>query len=593
MSRTPVHSIPPSGAAGALVILILLGTSACGAGDSPEQEAAQSLPSHEDTQASSVRLFRDLTDETGLDFQHYSGATGQYHVPEIIGSGVALLDYDDDGDLDVFFVQSNDYFRDGSGNGKALYPFPASQAGGHRLFANRLIPDGALSFTDVTEQVGLVGESYGMGVAVADFDNDGDPDIYVTNYNDNALYRNDGGVFKKMADAAGAADSRWSTSASFCDVNNDGWLDLYVANYVRYSPDDKTICRDSLGQQDYCGPQSYAGITDALFLNNGAGGFVDRSKEWSVNTRASTGLGVVCRDLNQDGTADVYVANDAEPNLLWLNRNHQTFEEQGQLTGVAINVNGMSEGSMGIAAGDFDRDGDDDLFITHWDNETNTLYRNDLKLGFLDVTNRANLATPSLAHTGFGTEWLDIDNDGHLDLFVANGAVQRYIDRSGKLSDGYGQRNQVFLNTDTGRFFDAAEEAGDATRPAHTGRGAAFGDIDNDGDVDVVISNKDARARLYINEAGQERAWLGVSFASRSSGDALGAVVSLELPSGVVLRRVVRTDGSYMSASDPRVVFGLDDATQPQSVRVQWPGGDVQVFSDLAVNHYHVLTRRP
>ncbi len=567
--------------------------SACDSAQSPDSSAPATGPVKDVStvvSAASPGSFREISDESGLIFQHYSGATGRFHVPEILGSGLALIDYDSDGDLDLFFVQSNDHFADDAKSAAAIFPLPESQPAGHRLFANQLIPTGTLSFKDVTEVSGLAGQSYGMGAAVADYDNDGDSDIYISNFGDNTFYRNDDGVFLKLQDTVGAQDRRWSTSVSFCDVNNDGWLDLYVTNYVRYSRDDQAVCRDSLGQQDYCGPQSYSGVPDALFINTGEGSFVDGSSEWGVKTASSAGLGVICRDLDQDGTADVYVANDAEPNLLWLNRNNERFEEQGQLMGAAINVNGMSEGSMGIAAGDYDRDGDDDLFITHWNNETNTLYRNDLKLGFIDITSRANLATPSLSHTGFGTEWLDIDNDSDLDVLIVNGAVQRYVDGRGNLSDNYGQKNQVFMNNGAGRFTDAGASAGAATKLEFTGRGAAFGDIDNDGDTDVVVSNKDAPARLYLNDVGQDSAWLGVKLQGTTSArDAFGAVVNLTLPSGVVLRRVVRSDGSYLSASDQRVLFGLADASSLQTVTVRWPSGRIQEFPGLSLNTYHVL----
>ena len=544
-------------------------------------------PVSSDSGSNASGLFSEVSSEVGLVFQHYSGAAGRWHVPEILGSGVALIDYDADGDLDVFFVQASNLFGDDDAE---LFPLPANQPRGHRMFENRLIPDGALTFNDVTTSVGLADQNYGMGVAVADYDNDGDADLYVAGFGNNAFYQNNNGIFKKLENAAGAQDTRWSTSASFCDVNNDQLPDLYVTNYIHYERTNQVVCRDALGQQDYCGPKAYTGAPDALFINNGQGQFVDRSDKWGLTSAASTGLGVVCRDLNQDGTNDVYVANDAMPNLLWLNRNNNGFEEQAQLMGAAINVNGMSEGSMGIAAGDYDRDGDDDLFITHWDNETNTLYRNDLELGFIDVTSQANLATPSLSHTGFGTQWLDIENDGDLDLFVANGAVQRYIDGTGVLSKSYGQKNQVFLNDGTNRFTNARTSAGAATESESTGRGAAFGDIDNDGDTDVVVTNKDARARLYLNNVGQLNTWLGVQLqGTRSSKDAYGAVVSLELMPKITLRRVVNTDGSYQSASDPRVVFGLGSDTNAQTITVRWPSGKTQQFSGLVPGSYHFL----
>lgn len=581
----------------ALILMTLFGCGSADDGGEASEAGTETPESGVGALTGTVTpLFVDATGDTGLAFRHYSGAQGAWHVPEILGSGVALLDYDSDGDLDVFFVQSNDRYQ--VVGKSALYPLPPGQSPGHRLFANRLNESGKLTFDDVTDAAGVGSDAYGMGVAVADYDNDGDPDIYVTNAGANEFYRNDQGVFVAIDNAAGAQDERWSTSASFCDVNNDSLPDLYVANYVYYGPDDRVVCRDSLGQQDYCGPQSYSGVPDALFINLGNGQFENRTALWGVDTAASTGLGVSCRDFDQNGTVDVYVANDAMPNLLWVNSSTQ-FEERGQLSGSAINVNGMSEGSMGIAVGDYDRDGDDDLFVTHWNNETNTLYRNDLELGFLDVTRLANLSGPSLSHTGFGTEWIDVDNDSNLDLFVTNGAVQRYVDGSGALSDNYGQPNQLFVQDGKGRFELRNDLGGDATRDALTGRGTAFGDIDNDGDMDVVVTNKDGPAKLYLNQynepltanASRDHHWLGMELrGSTSLRDALGAVVTVKLPDGQACRQVVRTDGSYLSASDKRLLFGLADVAEPVDIEVRWPGGSSQTFSSLSVDQYHVLS---
>ncbi|NNF17111.1 MAG: VCBS repeat-containing protein, partial [Gammaproteobacteria bacterium] len=381
-------------------------------------------------------LFVERANELGLVFQHYSGAAGRYHMPEILGSGVALLDFDNDGDLDVFLVQGTDPDpkagkddlaaepdRRHEGQHIPLWPLPAGQRPGNRMFANRLAETGRLKFEDVTDRIGMRDTLYGMGVAVSDYDNDGDPDVYVAAYGANALYQNNQGAFKKIDDAAGSQDTRWSSSASFCDINKDKWPDLYIANYIFYQPGQKVVCRDTLGQEDYCSPRSYTAAPDSVFVNRGDGTFTDAGATWGVTGPAGAGLGVLCRDLNQDGFEDVYVANDSMPNNLWINDRGERLLDNAEILGAALNINGLPEGSMGVTAGDFDFDGDDDVFLTHWNNETNTLYRNDLHSGFLDITTTVNLASASFAHTGFGSDWLDFDNDGDLDLFVANGAV--------------------------------------------------------------------------------------------------------------------------------------------------------------------------
>lgn len=530
-------------------------------------------------------IFSELSHQAGLRFEHNSGANGVLHMPEIIGSGVAIFDYDADGDLDVFFSQATEI-----SNRDAQRPAVTTSTRGNRMFKNRLSETGTLQFVDVTADTNLDMEMYGMGVAVSDYDNDGDPDLYVLGYRDNLLYKNNAGAFESVTDAGGARDDLWGSSASFCDVNNDQWPDLYIANYLNYQPAQKVICKVASKQEDYCSPNSYTPVPDRLFRNNQDGTFSDISSLWGINTVSSPGLGVLCRDFNQDGYMDIYVANDGKPNHLWINKNGRYLVDEAEVLGAAINMYGQTEGSMGVAAGDFDFDGDDDLFMTHWNNETNTIYRNDGDIGFMDITTTVNLASPSKSHTGFGTDWIDYDNDGDLDVFVANGAVQLHLDKSGAMANNYGQDNQLFRNDDGKRFTDVSKQAGANMQALETGRGAAFGDIDNDGDTDVIVTNKDGPARLYINNVGQNNNWLGLILqGTRSNRDALGARIRLTRSDGKIIWRVVRRDGSYQSASDPRILIGLGKIDDLQDVELHWPKGDVQKMVGLEPNRYHQI----
>jgi enediyne biosynthesis protein E4 len=326
-------------------------------------------------------LFRDASEESGLRFRHFTGSSGEYFMPEIMGAGAALLDYDGDGDLDVFLVQGTmlDVAKPASGS-----PFPpaAGQPPGHRLFRNDLRPgpSGRLEphFTDVTEQAGLAGEGYGMGVAVGDYDNDGHPDLYLTAFGHNVLYHNNGnGTFTDVTATAGVDDPRWSTSASFCDYDRDGKLDLFVANYLAFTVAGSKACFESMGGRDFCNPSAYRALPSRLFHNEGGGRFKDVSESAGITRAFGPGLGVACADFNGDGRPDFYVANDGAPNQLWIGRSDGTFEDQGLLSGTAYNADGLPQGSMGLAVGDFDGDGDEDILVTNLPREGNALYVND------------------------------------------------------------------------------------------------------------------------------------------------------------------------------------------------------------------------
>ncbi|MBT8447770.1 MAG: CRTAC1 family protein [Gammaproteobacteria bacterium] len=486
------------------------------------------------------------------------------------GQGGALLDYDGDGDLDAYLVQS---------------------AGGpNRLFRNDLNGTG-MQLVDVTAGSGCGDEGYGMGVATGDYDNDGDPDLYVLNFGANLLCRNNGdGTFTDVTEEAGVNDARWSVSGSFVDYDRDGDLDLYVANYVEYSADIDKLCYDGAGQRDYCAPTNYAPAGDSLFRNEGDGRFTDVSEASGIAARAGPGLGVVAADLNGDGLSDLYVANDQAANFLWLNRGDGTFEETGLMAGAAYNRDGAAEASMGVTAGDYDGDGDDDLFMTHLTTQSNTLYVNDGGGNFHDGTERAGLGAESMVFTGFGSAWLDYDNDGALDLFVANGAVMVLGEQRGKAAFPYAQTNQLFHNGGDGHFEDVSASAGPAFAVTAIGRGAAFGDIDNDGDIDILVTDNGGPARLLRNELGNARNWLRFTLRGTASGaDAQGARVAIELPDGSLRWSRAHTDGSFASASDPRVHFGLGDAEGAAGVLVEWPAGARERWPAISANQPRVL----
>ncbi len=557
-----------------------------------DQDASPAAPQVTGTVASSA-IFRDATAETGIDFVHFNGVTGEFFLPEITGSGGALFDYDNDGDLDLYLVQGAKLLSRPNPPG---FAWQGDEPPRDQLYRNDLngAAGGALHFTDVTQQSGIVAPGYGMGVATADFNNDGWTDLYVTNLGSNQMLRNNGdGTFTDVTKQAGTDDPRWSTSATFLDYDKDGWLDLFVTNYVEFSSGVKRECYANTSARDYCGPDAYDPLVDRLFHNRGGGSFEDVTATSGIRSAFGAGLGVIAADFDGDGWTDIYVANDGDPNQLWINQGGRAFEDEALLAGVALNHSGSAEASMGLAVEDFDGDGDEDLFMTHLDGESNTFYVN-LGNGFFeDLTIKAGLHSPSLIYTGFGTGFFDYDNDGWLDLLILNGAV-RITERLAREGERYPlqQRNQLFRNTGRGAFVEVTDRAGDAFKVEEVSRGAAFGDVDNDGDTDAVVFNNNGRARLLLNEYGNRGHWLGLRLLEkRTRQDALQARVEVAGPNGTVRWRRVHTDGSYCSAGDPRLLIGLGDHDEPRTLRVHWPSGEVEEWHDLAVDRYWVLQR--
>ena len=541
-------------------------------------------------------IFREVAETSGLTFRHYNGMTGKFYLPEITGSGGALFDFDNDGDLDVFLVQGNT-LEPNTKPGETLFPWRGTEPPRGKLFRNDLVnKEGTrrtLSFTDVTQQSGIVATGYGMGAAVGDINNDGLPDLYLTNLGPNQMYLNKGdGKFVDVTKESGTDDPRWSTSASFFDYDRDGWLDLMIVNYADFSPSNSPNCYAATTARDYCTPRVFRVPGNRLFHNKGNGVFEDATVAAKVDKEFGHGLGVVTADFNDDGWMDIYVANDGDPNQLWINQKNGTFTNEALLAGAAINRNGQAEAGMGVDAGDFDGNGTDDIFITHLMDETNTLYVNMGQAFFEDRTREAGLGMPGRRFTGFGTFFFDYDNDGWLDLFVANGAVQLLPDLMRK-KDPFplGQPNQLFRNTGKGGFVEVVDAAVPELQSLDVSRGAALGDVDNDGDTDVLVTNNNGPARLFLNEVGNKNHWLGLRLVGKTSGDVLGARVEVAVSKDNALRRRTRTDGSYLSANDPRVLVGLGTANRIQSVRVRWPDGTVEEWKDLPVDKYTTLKR--
>jgi hypothetical protein len=521
----------------------------------------------------SATWFEDVTDVTGPAFAQESGAEGALRMPEIMGPGCALFDADGDGDLDAFLTN-------GAFAARPTADRPASDRPAGDRPVNRLFLNEGGAFTDATDGSGLADDRYGMGVAAGDWDGDGLVDLYVTNVGPDCLYRNlGGGRFEDVTAAAGIVAHGWSCSAAFADLDGDGDLDLFVTRYVAWDP--AKTCTDPAGRPEYCGPLEFPPLHDLLFLNRGDGTFVDHSAAAGIAGVAAAGLGLCVADFDGDGRPDVYVANDAYANHLWINRGDAVFEDDALLLGAAFNVQGMAEAGMGVVAADFDDDLDLDLFMTHLRNESNTLYVFEgAEIGFEDRTGTLGLATPSLRTTGFGTVAIDVELDGDLDVVVVNGAVNRGEpwdgEQVGPPWNRFAEPNQVYRR-DPGGFVAAPEEAGPLGR-VEVSRGLACGDVDGDGDLDLLVANAQGPARLYRNIAPAGGAWLAVRPVDAAGGPVVPGSEVVVVAGGVSrLRRAVAAF-SYLSSSDPTAHFGLGPATVADRIEVRWPDGSREMF---------------
>jgi hypothetical protein len=529
--------------------------------------------------------FSDATAVLGLDFRHANSATSSKYLLETMGGGVALFDYDQDGRLDAFFT-----------NGARLDdPMPAGKAPDKTdaRYWNRLYRqerDG--TFHDVTEKAGLSGAAqnrYGMGAAVGDYDNDGLPDLYVTNYGANTLYRNHGdGTFRDVTERAGVAASGWSASAGFFDFDNDGKLDLFVTRYLVWSFEDNRYCGEKKpGYRAYCHPDNFEGTTNVLFRNNGDGTFTDVSAGAGIAAAVGKGLGVAFSDYDRDGFTDVYVANDSVQSFLFRNNGRGTFTELGLLTGVGFNEDGKTFAGMGVDFADYDNDGRPDLVVTDLSNERYRLFRQGGDGSFQDLTHASGVGAASLAFSGWSTRFFDYDHDGWKDLFVAQGHVMDTIEKTAP-NLRYLQP-PLLLRNEAGRFVRVSP--GEVFQRDWAGRGAALGDLDNDGDTDVVLGNVGQPAVVLRNEGGHERNWLGLRLAGRRSNrDGIGCRVKVVTDGGPAQHLEVNTAAGYLSASDKRLQVGLGAATSARSVEIRWPSGAVQKLENLPGRQVHTVT---
>jgi hypothetical protein len=537
-------------------------------------------------------IFTECAKESGIDFVHFNGMSGAHYYPEVMGSGVALFDYDNDGDLDIFLVQGAMLGnRDIS---QATFAPQLPLRG--RLYRNDSVkhPDGSctLKFVDVTEESGIRATGYGMGVAAADFNNDGWVDLYITNFGHNQMWRNNGdGTFTDITKESGTDVAGWSCSATFVDYDRDGWLDLFVANYVDFRFVNQNKCLAPSGVEDYCGPLAFNPLPNRLFRNRRDGTFEDVTASSKIGNEFYGALGVISADFNGDGWPDIFVTNDMRPNQLWINQRDGTFKNEALLAGCGLNRDGGSQSSMGIDAGDLFSRGFEDLVITNLTGQYAYLYANDGKGWFEDRSFESGIASATRHSTGFGVRMLDYDNDGFLDLLMVNGGVTLIEEqmRKGSLYP-LAQSNLLFHNNGKGQFENVTSRAGAAFSLLEVGRGAAFGDIHNDGDIDVVLVNNNGSARLLVNNVGHKKPWIGFRMVgSKSNRDMLGTRVAVFRRNAPTLWRRVHNDGSYCSSSDPRVLFGLGENTEITKVQAHWVSGRVEEWTGLPPGKYTTL----
>jgi hypothetical protein len=540
-----------------------LAASACGLALPPLRSARAAAP-----------LFEEVPPEkSGLHWVHENAMSPDRYLPETMGPGVAFLDYDNDGWMDIFMVQSGpcDFFKPKTPLRNALYK------------NNR---DG--TFTDVTEKAGVGGNAFSMGVAVGDYDNDGFPDLYVTAYGKATLYRNRGdGTFEDVTAKAGVAAPGWTTSAVWFDFDNDGLLDLFACSFVEFGLDKNIVCgNNKLGQRFYCIPRVFKPTPSVLFRNNGDGTFTEVTKGTDIQKALGKALGVVATDLNNDGLLDLFVANDTVQNFLFMNRGKGQWEEIGLASEVGFSANGQPRSGMGVDAADFDADGWQDLFVANVDQEMFALYRNNKDESFSDVAHANSVAEATRLLSGWGLKFFDFDNDGHLDLFLANGHPDDMIDSYGG-QVRYREPLLLFRN-DGKRLVNVSKDAGPVFTKAFPARGLAIGDYDNDGRVDVLVGNNGAAPILLKNQAGAGHHWLGVRLeGARCNRDAIGAWLTWSV-GGVKRTRLKTSGGSYLSSHDPREVIGLGAFNQVDWLEVRWPApsGKVERIENLPVDRY-------
>lgn len=556
---------------------LLLGAAAVhwtGCSKAPADKTAEARP-HPVPALQSPAWFNETSGPAQLNFRHRSGAKGQFYNPEIVCGGVGLLDYDADGYLDVFCVQ-----------GGSLDPAHPEHPG-HKLYHNL----GNGRFEDVSERAGIggTGYGYGMGCACADYDQDGKIDIFVTQVGTNILYHNNGdGTFTDVTVRAGLAGERaWGTSAAFFDYDGDGRLDLFVANYLKWSPDREVECYSRGGLRDYCSPLNYrAPAMDRLYHNEGNGTFADVTLAAGLDKAYGNGLGVLCADFDGDGRIDIFVANDAMPNQLWMNQGNGHFKDEALIRGCAVNGLGIAEAGMGVVAADFQKRGWLDLFVTHLVGEGNRLFANTNGF-FTDVVPPKGPGAPSLPYTAFGIGADDFDNDGELDLYIANGRV-KYGPAPLDPHDPYAEPNTLLRGLGGWNFEEVMPQGGVSPPLIATSRGLAIGDLDNDGGIDIVVVNRDGPLHFLKNAAARRGHWITFALRDALGDDPIEAQVTLEA-GGTRQVRAVRPNQGYCSSNDPRVHFGLGKSTEVAEVTVRWPRGKVEHYGPFAADKIYTL----
>ncbi|MBZ5679852.1 MAG: FG-GAP-like repeat-containing protein [Acidobacteriia bacterium] len=521
-----------------------------------------------------VPAFQEISaSASGISWVHVNGRSPMAHLPETVGAGCAFVDYDNDGWMDIYLVNSGrcDFYEPKQPLRNALY---------------RNNRDG--TFTDVTSKSGVAGTAYGMGVAVGDYDGDGFPDLYVTQYPRSILYHNNGdGTFTDVTSKAGVAAPGWATSSVWFDYDNDGRLDLFVCRFVDYSKDKLKFCGDLLtGERHYCIPSIYDPMPCWLFHNNGDGTFSDVSKQSGIAQSLAKAWGVVAADINNDGLIDLYVTNDTVPNFLFANRGKGKFEEIGLLAGVGVNAFGKPRSGMGADAADYDQDGWIDLFEANVDHEMYSLYHNDKNEAFSDASAPAGIGAATRLMSGWGLKFFDYDNDGNVDLLLCNGHPDDTVD---KRIEGVTFLEPMLLFRNTGKGFENVSQlSGPIFSKRLSGRGLALGDFDNDGSVDVLVTQNNGTPVLLRNNAGRQNHWLGVRLVgTKANIDAIGAEITYQ--AGDLKRHQVKIGGgSYLSSHDPRMVLGIEKRTKIDWLEVRWPqpGGKVERFTDVPIDRY-------
>jgi hypothetical protein len=555
-------------------------------GKSYSSEIPTKKPPPPAPQAQSPVTFTDITSLAGINFKHAPSFTSVKYLLEAMGGGVAMFDYDNDGRLDLFFT-----------NGASLKdPMPKTEMPDKRdaKYWNRLYHQkGDGTFEDVTETAGLKGNGYSLGVAAADYDNDRYMDLYVTGYGGNHLYHNNGdGTFADVTKKAGVADGGWSTSAGWIDYDRDGRLDLFVGRYVEWDFDAGSVYCGEIrpGYRAYCHPDNFKGATNILYHQRADGSFEDVSARAGIEEPGGKALGVAFGDFDNDGFLDIFVANDSVRQSLYHNKGNGTFEDIAISSGAGYDENGKTYAGMGIAAGDYDNDGYMDIFITTLSNETDPLYHNDRDLSFTYATNSAGVGQITLLYSGWGTQFIDADNDGLRDLFVAQSHVLDTIEKTNPYLK-YKQTPLLMLNTGKG-FVNVSATAGPVFSSSLIGRGAAFGDLNNDGQIDVAIGTLDGAAVVLRNN-GTKNHWLGLSVVgSKSNRNGIGARIAVTDSAGRKQIFDANTSGSYLSSNDPRIIVGTGPTESVRKVEIRWPSGTIQTITDPQLDRYLIINEQ-